>query len=338
MSERAKRALPCVLAAFLLVATGCQSPQAWGEANSIIVAMEGEEWERIGTEVEDALEPRIFTVRDERMFEVTPADPRDQRWRRFREFRRMLMVGSPEDDWIQPALRRVSGDIPDPPAVVRARNVWARGQEITIALVPPEEGAEAVRPMLDQIGEQYRTEFTQWARQRMYTSGVDTALAGRLEREAGFSLTLPEVYRGGQMQPDGYLFRNDHPEASRLTRSILVTWREGAEAGAMGEGDALAWRTEAAERFYDPPHVTETDRIESAPVEADGERALQIQGVWASPEGAWPAAGPFVSRVVSCPAQDRVYLLDAWLYAPGRPKHEFMIQLGTILDTFRCGG
>jgi hypothetical protein len=33
-----------------------------------------------------------------------------------------------------------------------------------------------------------------------------------------------------------------------------------------------------------------------------------------------------------------VYLLDAWLYAPGRPKHEFMIQLSTILDTFRCGG
>jgi hypothetical protein len=32
-----------------------------------------------------------------------------------------------------------------------------------------------------------------------------------------------------------------------------------------------------------------------------------------------------------------MYLLDAWLYAPGKQKYEYMIQLQTILDTFRCG-
>ena len=35
--------------------------------------------------------------------------------------------------------------------------------------------------------------------------------------------------------------------------------------------------------------------------------------------------------------QDRMYLLDAWLYAPGKEKYEYMIQLQTILGSFRCG-
>jgi hypothetical protein len=33
---------------------------------------------------------------------------------------------------------------------------------------------------------------------------------------------------------------------------------------------------------------------------------------------------------------ERTYLVDGWLYAPGSPKYEYMIQLGTILDSFEC--
>ena len=31
-----------------------------------------------------------------------------------------------------------------------------------------------------------------------------------------------------------------------------------------------------------------------------------------------------------------MYLIDAWLYAPGRDKYEYMIQLEEILGSFRC--
>jgi hypothetical protein len=41
---------------------------------------------------------------------------------------------------------------------------------------------------------------------------------------------------------------------------------------------------------------------------------------------------------VPCPAQDRLYLLDAWLYAPGKEKYQYMIQLETLLGTFECAG
>jgi hypothetical protein len=54
----------------------------------------------------------------------------------------------------------------------------------------------------------------------------------------------------------------------------------------------------------------------------------------------YPAAGPFISRAYVCPSANRTFFVDAWLYLPDvdRPKHEYMIQLRTLLDTFRCAG
>jgi len=67
-------------------------------------------------------------------------------------------------------------------------------------------------------------------------------------------------------------------------------------------------------------------------------RIAEIRGAWSNPpEAAWPAAGPFILWGVTCPDQDRLYLIDAWVYAPGKDKWEYVIQMETILESFRCG-
>jgi hypothetical protein len=65
---------------------------------------------------------------------------------------------------------------------------------------------------------------------------------------------------------------------------------------------------------------------------------VEVRGIWSSDEKGWPGAGLFRTRVVSCPDQDRTYLVDAWLYAPGVEKYEYVVQLETILDSFECEG
>jgi hypothetical protein len=68
-----------------------------------------------------------------------------------------------------------------------------------------------------------------------------------------------------------------------------------------------------------------------------GREALRVQAQWQNPpERSWPAGGPFITYAITCPNQDRTYLVDAWLYAPGKEKYEYMIQLETILGTFEC--
>ncbi len=67
-----------------------------------------------------------------------------------------------------------------------------------------------------------------------------------------------------------------------------------------------------------------------------GVEFYELRGVWQNPPEAFPAAGPFITRAIGCPASGRTYFVDAWLYAPSREKYQYMIQLETILDTFRC--
>jgi hypothetical protein len=170
----------------------------------------------------------------------------------------------------------------------------------------------------------------------MFVSGADTALADTLAREAGFRVTIPTVYYWDR-QDSVYLFRNDNPDPSELIRQVMVTWMSPLPQGLEAEG-LLAWREDVAEAYYTDDQIVVLDNAEAGPIDVDGHEAYQIQAVWQSPpESFWPAAGPLILRAVRCPEQDRLYLLDAWLYAPGKEKYEYMIQLERILDSFECG-
>jgi hypothetical protein len=320
-------------AALLLSAGACDRPQAWGEANSLIVGMTEPLWAELQEDFEEALEPRAFTVRNERIFNLTQIAPDDTRWRRLREFRQVLLVGSETDPWVVTALERAREVPAERPALVQANNVWARGQLVTIFLVAEDAAEEGVRALLPQAREVLLEQFHRYALQRMFASGADTVGRDTLARTAGFSLLLPQVYVAGRTG-DVVLFRNDFPDPSQLIRSMLVTWRPLGEVAAS-VGDALAWRDAVGESFYDPPPITDRE-VESRGVEVGGASGIEVQGVWSSPPDAWPAGGPYITRVLECPQQRRVYLVDGWVYAPGRDKYEYLVQLQTILDTFDC--
>ncbi|MGH7504809.1 MAG: DUF4837 family protein, partial [Longimicrobiales bacterium] len=223
----------------------------------------------------------------------------------------------------------------DAPATVERQNVWARGQLVTAIVVPPEAGADAVMDRLPEVSALLDERYRAYARARMYVSGADTALADTLDATRGYRMVLPSVY-DRQVLPRADVFRNHAEMGGVLLRTILVTWRPGVEAEPAPE-KLLAWRDSAAAVAYDPGQTVERDRIETHAMELDGRHALEVQGIWTSVDTSWPAAGPFMVRAVPCPRQNRTYYLDAWLYAPGKSKYEYMIQLQTLLDTFRCG-
>ncbi len=328
-------------AALVLLAVGatagCDRPQAMGDANAIIVGIPDAVWPELRADVEAALEPRAFTVRNERIFRVTQVDPTGPHWGDARRFRQVLLIGEPGDAWVAEALEQADGPLPPLPAVVRAYNVWARGQQVTVALTPPGAGIGAVRPLLPAIGDTLLRQYQEFAVARMFASGADSALADSLQRRAGFSLLVPNVYRLQEPEPNVYIFRNDQPDPSRLIRQVLVTWRPSGELSPT-PNTALAWRQEIASRVSQPPQVTGTDQLYSEEFRVRNTTGVQLQGVWSNPPGEWPAAGPFITRVLECPAEQRTYLLDAWLYAPGVDKYEYMVQLLSILDSFECGG
>ena len=310
------------------------SSLAYGDFTSIIAVMEPSLWDQVGDGVYSALEPTIRTVRDEKTFTVTYQDPSQEEWSNLRRFRQMLLVGTGDEPWMQEALAKVKDPV-NGPGLYHAFDVWAKGQQVTIIVVSMTGAAREVASHLAEINATLDEQFRGYARNRMYMSGVDSALADTLMSVARFRVILPEVYRWSA-RDSTYVFRNDNPDPAELIRQITVTWKSPIPAEMGGEG-LLAWRAETARTYADPQDV-DLSNVDAGPVELSGRQAYQIQALWTNPpELNWPAAGPFILRGVICPEQNRMYLLDAWLYAPGKEKYEYMIQLQTILDSFRCG-
>jgi len=328
--------LSLALLTTLVSASACDRTGAFGDASSIILAADPELWAEVEEDVYGSLEPTIQTVREERTFTVTYQNPEEGEWSRLRQFKQMLVMGTVDDPWVSEALDRArgAGDA-TAPRILQARDVWARAQLVTILLLPENGQAEAVRSLLPELQEIYDRQFRQLAVERMFVSGRDSALVDTLRAEAGFSVLVPQVYTWAS-QDSVYLFRNDNPDPSELIRQVAVTWRTPIPQDLEGE-EILEWREQLAADHYSEPQLVDLTDVMAGPFDFKGHSAYQVQAVWQNtPEADWPAAGPFILRAVACPAQDRLYLLDAWLYAPGKEKYEYMIQLETILDSFDC--
>lgn len=322
----------------ILAAAACSDNGrlAMGDVSSIIVVADSALWDQVGDTVLTALQPSIFAVRSEPTFQLTHVTPDDPNWGQLRRFRQVLAIGGPEDPWVRPVIRRADTTV-TAPAIVQATNVWARNQVGSALVVPSDGAAGAVRARLDELAALLDLGYRRWAHQRMFTSGVDTALEATLARDAGFSARIPNVYTFRQEGPDGFLFFNDQLAGTPLVRSLFVTWRSGT-SGEPDVEEALAWRDSIGREVYDWPQRTQREPIQVSPLAEPGDGGLTIRGVWAgTADESFPQAGPFITRVVDCPASDRRYLLDAWLYAPATDKYQYVIQLETLLDSFECG-
>jgi hypothetical protein len=336
MTRLSKQLLtPVLLVAGLLLA-GCEQPRAHGDQNAVIVAVDEDLWFQIEDDFRERMEPPVQTVRRERPFRLTQADPRlEEAWGQIQRFRRMVVVGSETTPWVASALDRYGDTVPPAPAMLEVRDVWARGQRVWIMLLPEDDPAPHVEELAGQVFERMDEEFREFVRNRMYISGRDTLLADSLGTHVGFSMLFPNVYRYS-VQDSVFRFRNDNPSPAELIREIAVTWWEPAPEEDPDQENLVRWRDELAHTYYVNPQALDTTVVTFGPVEVDGARGVEFQSAWQSLPDAWPAGGPFITRALRCPDQDRMYVMDAWVYAPDREKYEYVIQLQNILNSFRC--
>jgi hypothetical protein len=329
---------PTLLIALLAFPVGCDLPRAHGDANAIIVATDEDSWLEVEEAIRNALEPTIQTVREERPFRLTHQDPNvSDHWGSLRRFRQVLVVGTRDDFWVAEALEaHAEGAAAAAPDILQVRSLWARDQSVTIVLLPEEGKPEAVSQVGDSLFALMDRRYRDWARNRMFVSGRNEALADSLRTDVGFSLLFPNVYRYS-VQDSVFRFRNDNPSPTERIREVAVTWRSPLPEEDPTREELAEWRVQFTQDYYVNPQVLDTMIVSYAEISVDGVRGVELQSAWANPPDRWVAGGPFIVRALRCPEQDRLYLLDAWLYAPGQDKYEYMIQLQTILNSFRCG-
>lgn len=320
-----------MVAGVLVLCSGCGKPSASGNVDEVVVVTSSEIRAAHEQEIVAALQPRAFALRRERIFEVAYLEPTELAGSHLRRMRQVLLIGSAREPLIAKAL----GDRREEwgrPVVLQARDVWAQNQVVTVALLPESAEPGVLEPLLPKIRDALVRQLENASRIRMALTPTNEQLAERLRREDGFTLLVPYGYDFRQPEPGLFVFRHEGSAAGPVVRTITVDSRARATVDWTAEASSL-WRADLAERLNRPPHVTDTlSGVLRGQVA--GQSIIQVQGVWSTPPGEWPFAGPFISRMVECP--ERVFLIDAWIYAPVDEKYEEMYRLDLILDTFRC--
>jgi hypothetical protein len=284
--------------------------------------------------VESALETTIVTVRSEKTFRVTHQVPQGQAWGNLQRFRQLLLVGAAESPWMVEALALSGHESFDPPVIFQVEDLWARGQTATVLLLPS-EGADGAQEMMEPLHELLDDQYRTYVRNRMFMSGFDSLYADTLWNEAGFTLSLPGLYEHRTVD-SVYIFLNDNPDPSQLIRQVAVTWKTPIPE-ELDQEALLAWRRVLTDGYYRYPQAVDLRLAETRQLQLGDMVIEELRAVWSNPpEDLFPAGGPMITWAVRCPSQDRLYLVDAWLYAPGRDKYEYVLQLETILSTFRC--
>jgi hypothetical protein len=326
----------------LLLAAACGRGPAYGSDNAIVAVVDPALREGVQPALQASLGRVVETTRMEPVFEVTFTTPREIG--EFRKWKRLVVVEPGGEDAI--LLPEILDAPLEGPVSTVVHDRWARGQTIHV-LAAPSDGAtvELVRSSADPLYEDVLAEFVDHHVARMWASEPDSALAGRLTKELGFSILLPNVYRpaGTFIPADSRVWYNEDPRRvlslhwrtrpPELTADTILALRRdwgrtlfpGDSIGGFFEGPA----GEGA--APDPPRASDPE-VRAMETRLGGLPAIRLQGPWTNPSEV--TGGLFVTYGVIC--GDRLVLLDGNLYAPDRRKVPYVIQLDTIFETFRC--
>jgi len=207
------------------------------------------------------------------------------------------------------------------------------GQAVTVVVLEPGREAESWRALLTELAELLDHQYRLWALNRMWVSGVDTALATQLDERLGFSMNVPAVYGFQFRDNDIVVIRNDNPDPSDLIRSILVQRRPVTDS--LDAAVLFDWRASVDSTQYNVPQSLEPAPGPGVPIAINGVQGLEVRGAWRD-ESSYPAGGLFFVRALRCP--EATYFIDAWLYSPNprRSKWQYLMQMEEILGSFNC--
>ena len=324
----------------ILIACGERRGATVGDNDDIVVAAEPSLWKRVEGRATASLEPRLFGIPNSRAFQMTYQDPAEEGWSDLRHNRQVLLIGEPEDAWVVDALalaRDAPSEIPPAPALFELEDVWAVDQQVMVLLVPPTDPDGTVLDKLGELSSNYELRYREGVVGRMFAEGTGQATWDTILGESGFNVLVPKDYERSK-DGDVFLFQKTGTDSLAAVRHVSVTWLTPIPQDMQGDG-LLKERRELATAHFGSPQTVNLRTLLASQTTHQGNITYQLLGMWTNPQSSrgGPARGPFILRAEICQSQDRMYLLDGWLYAPEQNQHEYMVELESILNSFRCG-
>lgn len=295
---------------------------------------EKEIWEEVKPVLSSALEKEIFTPTRESVFEVRRVD-----WENFNlyRYRRNLLVigylGGKGDvsrlieqlltDQARRAVR--AGDA----HLFSKEDAWADGQLLLV--VAASEGSSLSSVLESEKNGIYKF-FDEGGTKRIgetiYGQGYQEDTAERLQKRYGWSIHLPWGYKTAEEDSEGNFvsFIRHYPD-----RLIFIYWDQ-RKSSRINSPLCFSTRNYLGDKYFEGDTIDQ-DRTETEWLDFQTWRALRVKGIWRNDDKVM--GGPFQTYCFYDERQERFYLVDGHVFAPGRRKLPWLKELDLICQTFR---
>lgn len=159
-----------------------------------------------------------------------------------------------------------------------------------------------------------------------------------LKDNFGFSLTIPQEYRLSILEKDFAWVRK---EAKDFSIGVLIYTFPYTDSNVFNPETIIKIRDNVTKKYVAGPadgsYMTTEKRFgpESQRIKFNGAFCVETRGLWKLVGDFM--GGPFVNYIFLDPKGENVIMLDGYVYAPNKPKRDYLMQAESLCYSIKFG-
>jgi len=349
--------LICLVISSLYLLTSCseesmnrlqQKPSAFGKANQVVVIADEEVWEGAVGDTFRYYFASAFLIlpHPEPVLDLKHFTPEDLKTDPIRqELRTYILLGDITDNNSPTAqlmkenigaerIRAVKED--KGYGNLQKKDKWAKGQLVLFMFGTDKESVLAnIRTSYPSIVKKIQDGDKKIIEAAVYGSGENRTLSGQVEEKIGLHIRIPNEYFIAMDNPNLLWLRR---ETTEMSSNLLLHKLPYKDASQLSYEGFKSLRDSLGKNYISSTVEGSYMQINDkslpmfvTPTEMNDLYTLEARGIWELTKDYM--GGPFVSYLVHNPTTNQLYLLDGFVFAPGKDKRELIQYLEYIIGT-----
>lgn len=342
--------IPFIILILLIVLSSCDMPKkkATGNEDEIYVVADTTEYEQLKTALSETFSKVIYTPQAEKLFKLNPKQFNSISF--VKEKKNVVIVAPLDSDskvseyiknvldsTVQEKVRN------DSTFVITKYDFWAQGQLVMFLTAPTlDQLREHIFNNQDDLLYYFQNTSTKRLKKNLYSNYYEQkAMEGRLLDKYGWIIYIKEGYDLAIDSPEKNFVWIRRGVNTSVERWIFVHWIENASPEFLNKDSIIAERNRLTKEFYRTTDNRNYVRVVKGQAEYQTHSevnfldryAIMTQGLWEMNDHSM--GGPFINYTFYEEESQRIYMLDASLFAPKYSKRKFLKQVDGILQSFK---
>ena len=320
----------------ILCSYGCKRKQliAGGQRDVIVVMTEEKLWTQIEEHMKDALEKEVFTPNREIIYELMHVLPENFSLNMYGK--NLILIGYLNDQ--SESSNLISSFLTDKAKemiqqkqgfIFEKENPWAIGQYLLIITSPGKpELSEIIEKRKNTILNYFEESSYKRAKWLIYSAGRQEKKEKKLQKEFSFSIDIPYgfYWKGEDTIKTFTKFVRKFP-----FRLISIGWKEKM-VESISYDDACRIRDSIGGLYFEKDVIVKSKTKGKSTKFLDRD-SYKLEGIWENNEIIM--GGPFRTYFFNDTIQQRFYIVDIHVFAPGKKKWFYLKELESVASTFK---